>query len=271
VVDGALEIIRRLKTYPNLDTETAVRQLRTGPSYLSELDYESAIELANNIGWDAFHLQSDRQRELSETLMEVVTRVKPNWAYLTPYGRDRVRKFINEDQEQCLKYAGLLDTPPSERVIQWWNQLASVFRSLKEAQNIGVGSEGEKLTIIYETSRLADLGFTENYPRLISIENNSAGYDVLSIDIDAAGNVYEIQIEVKATTTNQIRFIVTRNEWETACQNSTSYRFYIWKLGKESPAILFVDDLISHIPVDNGGGRWQDVELNLTDIQSNSR
>lgn len=268
MIDGALEIIRHRKKYPNIDIETAVRQLSTGPNYLSELDYASAITLANHVGWDAFHLNSDRQLELSETLMEIVLRVKPSWAYLALYGRERVRKFINEDQEQCLKYAGLLDTPPPERVIQWWNQLASSVRSIKEAQNIEVGSEGEKLTIIYEKNRLTDLGITEYSPRLISIENNSAGYDVLSFDVDTTGNVSEIQIEVKATTTDQVRFLITRNEWDTARQYQTSYRFHIWKLDNEAPYILSVDDLTPHIPVDSGVGRWQLVELNITDIQS---
>lgn len=263
VIDAAIEITRHRTRYPHLDLSTVVRQLRAGPSHLSELDYDSAIILAEQIGWDAFRLNTDRRIELSTILLNIVIRVKPNWAHLSIYGRNRVRKVLDADQEQCLQYAGLLDSPPTERVIQWWDRLASAFRAVKDKRNLETGREGERLTIAYEKKRLVSLGLIDLEPIILAIDDNSAGYDVMSFDKDREGNVYELKIEVKASTSSPVWFVISRNEWDTACKNQSSYLFYIWNLETELVKTFSVEDLLPHMPKDSGVGRWRDAEFTL--------
>lgn len=102
-------------------------------------------------------------------------------------------------------------------------------------------------------------------PDWCSIESNLSGYDILSLR--SATNDEHILIEVKTSTEElaNARCIVSRHEWTLAqCSNNISrYFFYLWNIvrGKKLLAIVSVQDMSQHIPVDNMDGQWEYVSV----------
>lgn len=242
--------------------DDAVRQLRQGPAHLAHFDFENALLVGIRAGWDAFQTDGDRHTQLQETLRNLAVRLKPFWAKVSFYGRQRTARVLTEDQVQCLQFAGLLDHPPSKNVIAWWDDLGSTFRAFRDDQRIAVGREGERRTLEHERKRLRKLGVGKE-PIWVSIEDNGAGFDVLSYDPKADGGLEELQIEVKAASYSPLHFTLTRNEWTVAARSCERHLFHIWNLDTGDLTTLTVLEMESHIPVDRGKGTWGEVTVNL--------
>ena len=178
------------------------------------------------------------------------------WRTLIPRGRKECIAYIPADVYACFQSAALLETPPSDDVVLWWDQQSQIIRSNQVLLSLNIGRIGEKLTIQYEKRR------TEIMPIWKSVESNLAGYDVLSIL--EKGRTEKLAIEVK-TSERSIDIAtasITRNEWDTAI-GSKHYLFHFWLLRNmhQKLAILSTDDLSSHMPKDQGLGKWKDATL----------
>lgn len=57
--------------------------------------------------------------------------------------------------------------------------------------------------------------------------------------------------------------ILSRNEWKTAEQYGAAFEFHLWNLNNKALTIYTVDELMGHIPMDNGAGKWESVEILL--------
>jgi len=93
-------------------------------------------------------------------------------------------------------------------------------------------------------------------PRWISIDDNTAGYDVHSFDQGPVEPVAKL-IEVKSCSRRPQEIFLTRNEWETAMQMAPHYRFHIRILPEERLIELTPEDMERHVPQDRGDGVWQ--------------
>ena len=93
----------------------------------------------------------------------------------------------------------------------------------------------------------------------MSIEDNTAGYDIQSFDPGTEGPVARL-IEVKSTIASPLRFWLTRNEWETAKKFGAAYSFHIWDLQGPQLHERTANEILPHIPTDNERGRWANVE-----------
>jgi hypothetical protein len=186
---------------------------------------------------------------------------RPWWLRLAPYGRQRVAGALTKDELQTFRAAGLMDAPPSDVVVTWWDNLAARARQFLDEQLTEQGRYAETLSFRYEASRLSDLGIDEA-PRWIAIEDNAAGYDILSYDVTERGLVNRL-IEVKSTVSVVPRLFLTRNEWEAALKFGASYHFHIWSLPAEVLTIKSAIELTPDIPTDSGQGTWQQVEIVL--------
>jgi hypothetical protein len=164
--------------------------------------------------------------------------------------------LLSRDEIACLRAARLDEVPPPEDVIDWWDDITSRIRALTDAQKQERGREAERLTFHYEVSRLQKLGLGVR-PKWVAIEDNTAGYDVLSYDPSETGPVPQV-IEVKSTIASPLRFFVTRNEWEKAQEFGEAYKFHVWDLAVEPPRlhIRSLSAILPHIPVDQEKGRW---------------
>ena len=262
IIDGAINICQHLKVYPDITVEDAIRHLKCGPSHLACFDYENARNLGDLVGWNTFDVTGTRQYQLRKILMILTLVLKPFWARVSHLGRMKVCSLLSDDQLQCLKFAGLLDENITDEILSWWEQLSKVFRAADDEQKLEVGKKGELLTYNREIEILEGLGINKK-PRVMSAEDSTAGYDILSYRI-RNGEVIEWKIEVKAFTYGLPHFYITRNEWDVACKDRGSHILNIWNLKEQVVIEMAVDELQQHIPNDNGYGKWQNVFITLS-------
>ena len=262
VIDGALALCRHCQQNPDISLTDSIRQLRAGPAFLSEYDYDSAARLGDLAGWDSFCIDGGRQAQMRETLKRLAERLKPFWASVCPLGRSRVLQVASLDQAQCLDVAGLLGTPPSDVVVAWWDSLGAYFRAREDQRNIEIGREGERRTMEHETQRLENAGISRA-PVWIALEDNRVGFDVRSFDMRPGSGIRDLNIEVKAASYSPMHFILSRHEWETAAKNPDIHLFHVWNLETGELLKLDVPEMMTHIPKDVGSGRWREVLVTI--------
>lgn len=96
--------------------------------------------------------------------------------------------------------------------------------------------------------------------RRVSIEDSCSGYDVVSYRL-VDSKVQELKIEVKSYSYGEPHFYITHNEWKTAINNLLNYKFYIWDNQSEYPLEITPMQLVEHIPINNGDGKWEKVKI----------
>lgn len=262
VIDGALHICERRIRYADVPLDRIVRQLRSGPSDLAGYDYEAAVRLASDVGWDAFCIEGSREDRLRETLSELLQRIRPFWAQASFRGRRHVIDSLSLDQIQCFEVAGLLASPASDDVVEWWDRIGRFFRDLYDQSKAEIGRAGERLTLEYERRRLIAEQI-DRCPIWVSIDDEGKGFDVLSYRRRDDGSIGEIQIEVKASRYSPVEMYVTRPEWDFAQKHPETYFFHVWNLDKERLMEISVLEMGMSVPTDEGGGEWQSVRVTV--------
>ena len=99
-------------------------------------------------------------------------------------------------------------------------------------------------------------------PLWMSIEDNTAGYDIKSYDPGPEGPTARL-IEVKSTIMSPLRFQLSRNEWNTAQKYGAAYYFHVWDMQSRRLHVRTVADIRPHIPSDNVDGEWRNVEIRI--------
>jgi hypothetical protein len=162
------------------------------------------------------------------------------------------------------KAAGLMGEPPHTDVVSWWDDVVSHARLITDAEKMDQAREAELLTIEHERQRLAKLGIAME-PEWPGLDDNYAGYDVLSYDAGEHGPVNRL-IEVKSTIASPLRFIITRNEWKQAVKFGASYQFHVWDMAATPPRLyeLAAEQVEPHIPSDNEKGEWTNAMIPLS-------
>jgi hypothetical protein len=176
-------------------------------------------------------------------------------------GRSRFYSALERDEQSIFRQAGILDQPPDDGFVEWWDGLTGEMRLLADLERLTRGRAAERLTLAYEAERLAEDGIDQE-PQWIGFDDNTKGYDVLSFEW-SGNNIVNKLIEVKSTIASPLRFRITRNEWEQAAKFGPSYVFHIWDLQKIPPVLYVrtVDQVQPHVPADNEKGKWQDAEI----------
>lgn len=191
---------------------------------------------------------------LRQALLDHIDTARPPWVQCATYGRSQVMAFAGSGVAQVMVEAGLANGYGDD-VVAFWDELAARARGLRDASLSRIGRKGERLTISHETAR------TGREPKWVAINNNSDGYDVLSIVGD--GDSRSLSIEVKTTTQGRAgSFHLTRNEWEMA-QVRVFHVFHLWDVKSQPPRLakLSVEDMAEHVPVDSGAGAWESVAI----------
>ena len=101
--------------------------------------------------------------------------------------------------------------------------------AMKEKNRKKKGNFGEELAIQIEKDRLTKLGHPELISRInhVAKRKDGLGYDIESVDIDAAGNVTKIYIEVKTTSGDINRpFYISNREVAASKKYGDSYYIY---------------------------------------------
>ncbi len=141
-------------------------------------------------------------------------------------------------------------------VLFWWNKMKSHKRSFENVALSRKGLEGEFLIIDYENKR------TGSEPTHISIDDDRAGYDIKSII--SKKNSKKLLIEVKNSSSNTLRFFVTKNEYFKCINNKDNYIFYLIDSRDSRKRTLYkfgFNEVYKHIPDNQGLGKWTDIEI----------
>lgn len=260
VIDGALCICERRAQYGDLSIERIVRQLKSGPSDVAGYDYDAAIKLGSEVGWDAFCVEGSREHRFRETLRVLLQRITPFWAQASFRGRRRVIEALSVDQIQCFEVAGLLSPAATDDVVAWWDQVGQFFRGLHYDRTAEIGRTGERLTLEHEQRKLIKEGI-DKCPVWVSFDDEGMGYDVLSYRREYDGSISEVQIEVKASRYSPMSIFVTRPQWDHAVKHPDSHIFHVWDLNSRTLREISVHEMSLNIPADHGEGEWQSVRV----------
>jgi hypothetical protein len=203
---------------------------------------------------------SSQEVALRVQIKHVIEILQPAWAQRMRNGRMEVRDYLPSEVRQCFQEADLLGDWTDD-LIQWWDDLAQTARARKNDELLRIGRQAEQLSMKYEAHR------TRSRPRWQSLESNFSGFDILSI-VDETDRS-PLRIEVKGTTLpkKQAYCLVTRNEWDVA-NTSGSYRFHFWLMSMDPPTLIEKDytQVATHVPTDRGGGQWQNLKINISQL-----
>ena len=196
-------------------------------------------------------------------IRQILLAFRTNWVRTILQGRARFYATLERDEQSLFRQTGILDDPPTDDFIEWWDTLAGELRLIIDMEKLLQGRNAERLTLAFEEQRLVKDGIDAK-PRWVGLDDNTKGYDVLSFEL-ADGNVVNKLIEVKSTIASPLRFRMTRNEWEQANRSGAAYIFHVWDMTKKPPMlhVRTVEQVRLHVPVDQGKGKWKDVEISL--------
>jgi hypothetical protein len=258
----AFEGLRILRVYAHQQPDTAPGDLaaiiRSIEADAASYDLEAALFLDRLVPSDAPHQGVGFYRVC---LGRVLLIELPEWAKLVTLGRGRFIKRLKaaEFRDVCslFRQARLLDEPPEDDDIAWWDELQSHVRSQQNIEAMKRARASEQLTLQRERDLLRKAGI-DTPPRWMAIEDNTVGYDVLSYTNGPYGLLNKL-IEVKSTIASPLRFYVSRNEWEQAQQFGESFVFHVWDLKPKPPVLheITVSQVMQHIPSDNKKGKWK--------------
>jgi hypothetical protein len=260
--EGARQLRLRRVTNPTMTVQQIIEIIQSVDAEGGSYDFEAAIHLDSVLSGlsqvdDAFAFYRD--------CIEVCIRQhRPTWARTLAYGRKLVQK-LSPDEQQCFAASGLMDDPPSEGTVSWWDKTAAIARLVADGIKMDQGRAAEKKTLDYEAKRLAKLGINAT-PRWVSVDDNKLGYDILSFDNGPDGPISRV-LEVKSTIASPPRYFVTRNEWEVCKKMGNAYLFHIWDMKTGNLFERRYADVEPHIPCDRNTGRWSVAEIRIGSSQ----
>lgn len=191
-------------------------------------------------------------------IKDYILAYKPVWAKMMIFGRGEAIPMMPVDVQYCFYDAGLLLTPPSQDIIEWWDMICGTLRKDTTEKALKIGREGEQLSCLYEEKR------TGKKPLWQSIETNKAGYDILSICSKENPEYLNIEVKTSSDDIEQAFAYITKNEWKTALY-SKHYQFHFWCLKNRNCrpklAILSANEMEPHISINVGMGEWNSVKV----------
>lgn len=260
---GAFDGLRSIRLYAaksgNNDRSQTVEILKAISADLASLDFDSALELDELVSASA---PPDQPHQFYRCcLTDLILAQRTGWARVITLGRGKFFRQLDRDELQCFRAAILDGDPPSPDVVEWWDALSGQMRRVSDHNRMQRAREAEWLTLQHEVQRLSVMGITLQ-PRWVAIDDNTAGYDILSYDQWERGPRNRL-IEVKSTIASPLRFYVTRNEWEQALKFGDAYHFHIWDLAAQPPRLFerSAAQIQPHIPEDQANGKWSTAEI----------
>lgn len=221
------------------------------------LDLEASCELHEIV--DGCDLE--RQNFYRHCIRGVILTRFPVWVKTIRRGRLVFAAKLEIDDYSIFDNAGLLTNPPPLDVVEWWDTIGHEVKLETDLEKMAQARVAEKLSWDAEKARLLALGI-ETDPVWVGLDDNTAGYDVLSYEPAEPENTNKL-IEVKSTMASPLRFYVTRNEWNQALKSRDAYFFHIWDMLQAPPKLYVrtVAQVEPHIPSDNDKGKWSNAEI----------
>lgn len=177
------------------------------------------------------------------------------WLDYAFLGREKsINAISNSDDKACLQNLLLLGNLDKNGE-QWWQDLSIFSRSISNDAKQETGREGEEVVFKFEQDRI---GKNTEIIKMY-IEDNSAGYDILSFESSELKN--RLHIEVKATKIANGKAYITANEIKKAKKYEKFYRFYLVDLQNSQLAIINYESIKPHISKDQGEGKTENFSV----------
>ena len=244
--------------HPALSDTEIVATLSRVRTSSTGLDFRGGLSLHRTLDESMRWQQTEHHLRLF--ILEWINSIEPPWLRLVPYGREKLRVALADDQIQCFRDAGLLDDVPDDDALAWWDRLADLMRGTADSEKMQRARHAERLSLEFEVNRTRSLGISKT-PKWVALEDNSLGYDILSYDIDPEGLVVTRLVEVKSRLSDAV--FITRHEWDSASGAAQRSVLHVWDLPEERLHEYRVHEVAPHIPIDQGNGVWQDVRIAL--------
>jgi hypothetical protein len=252
---AGIEIARQSKLYGRSHAD-AVQHLSQGVADVARLDYTGALAIIDQHGIDLFSSNVDPTLSMRETIERWLIVFRPMWRDLAPRGRQAVLDALDPNILSCLEIASL--TASDQAVLDWWDRVAAEARAEINARRLAHGREAEKRSMDRETVFLAGTGLN---PAWVSIEDNSAGFDIQTFRQSSETGLWEEHyIEVKSAL---IDIHLSFGEWRFADAHPSCWELHIWPRQTDEPIVLGVAQVRSHIPAGQGAGIWESVIIPL--------
>jgi hypothetical protein len=253
-----LRLIRRMLIQsPERAIEEIVAAIKLTEPDAPSLDLEASCELHEMVSL----CEVEGSEFYRHCIRGVVLARFPVWVKTIKLGRQVFAAKLDVDDHTIFENAGLLINPPSPDVIEWWDTLGHEVRLETDLIKMAQARAAEKLSWDSEKTKLLEQGI-ETDPVWVGLDDNTAGYDILSYELGVPENTNKL-IEVKSTTASPLRFYVTRNEWNQALKSRSAYFFHVWDMQQKPPKLYIrtVSDVEPHIPTDNESGKWSNAEI----------
>ncbi len=256
VLYAGIEIARECSRSGREPLES-LSHIRQGNADRTSFDYPGASEIACLHSWRIFSDHSNVKDAFRATLKRLIEADRPFWIRLLPGGRAKVINTLDADTKQCIHIADLLSF--DDVSIAWWDAVTILGREWEVQERLQIGRDAERRSMARERLLLKE---TEMQPIWVAVDDNAAGYDIKSWcpQLSHCGNPIERYIEVKATSLFGTVHI-TRREWEFAETHPDHWELQVWLKEHEDPAILNTSDLRQHIALNQGAGRWSEIEV----------
>lgn len=264
----AFEALRILRQYassrPGVSPEELATLIARVEADATSYDLEAALFLHARVPDEAPHESVGFYRHC---IFTVVLLDAPDWARLVTLGRGKFIRRLKADEFRDIRSlfaaAELMAEPPSLSDVKWWDDLQTHVRLQKDLEFNERSRQAELLSLQHERAEMAKVGLTLE-PVWMAIEDNTAGYDVLSYRPGVFGPINRL-IEVKSTIANPPSFILSRGEWEKAKSFGQNFVFQIWVFAGGVPKFheKTVAEVEPHIPADSGKGRWKNAVVPL--------
>lgn len=222
----------------------------------SRHDYVEALKI-NEI------LEEDLDASIWESALRIILKVailRGNypWKGSFKFGRKYVLDALSVNERQVFRSAGLLDNEFSEEAVNWWDQMQNSIGNSDFDMDF---RKWEQKTFDQEVRLLKELGSLE-FPKWEAIDDNLSGYDILSYR-QIEGKWEEIYIEVKSSSTGLRRFYLSDREAEKLEKVPNCYFIHFWNTKKEEQVIISGEEVIKHLPKNQGLGHWKTVLIDL--------
>src|SRR4051794_2271427 len=119
---SAIEALRIVRSYMRREPELSFEEASRIASKLeaSAVDYVSAEALDLVMSLDGFEAN---EVMFYRSCIETVVLANPIWMKTMVLGRQKFVQKLDRDAASCFRCARLLDDPPSNEVVEWWDRL----------------------------------------------------------------------------------------------------------------------------------------------------
>lgn len=256
VLHAGIEVLREC-TGSTRTPEEALHFIRQGSADRTSLDYPTAAAVAQVHGWGVFSAHQDVHVAFRESLHQLVLARRPLWVRLLPSGRGKVVRHLDEDLQQCLGIAGVLGF--DDDAVALWDQLAMLGRKWTDEERLAIGRAAERRAMARERALLEG---TSLEPVWVAIDDNAAGYDILSWKVDLRSRPVPTKRYVEVKGSSLVGTVhLTRHEWRFAEEHRERWELQVWVDGQNEPTVVGIDSVRPHIAINQGMGRWAEVEI----------